>query len=230
MKTRARHHDDTLFTGKSPLFPNTSATTYRLHSHRFNNLPGIPLSTTYSYPLLSPLPPPTVQTLVKLRCPNHATLSFSGSAISARNSGGSDDDGTNSVDDNDDDDSGPDSEGWRRALSREIANLAREAGGAGSGRTTRPSGGIGPWRLWSAVSGVVGGGSGSATATATADAGSSGVSNNGRGRGVERARLSLLLARLLFFVFRWSWCLRWCWGWGCAIVVFGSLHRRRPPG
>lgn len=134
-------------------------------------------------PLSLLLPPP--QLLVKLRCPDHPPLSFCGSSpglgASDRVAAGGDD--SNSVDD-DHDNSGPDSEAWGKALSREIAKLKREAGEGSqqlqqAGPTTAGARGIGSWRLWNVVSGVVGGGAAAAGAATAAETGLNGVSDGG---------------------------------------------------
>ena len=136
--------------------------------------------------MLPPLPP---QLLVKLRCPDHPPLSFCGSsalaaataAAAAAGSAAADD--SNSVDH---DNAGPDSEAWRKALSREISKLRREAAGtAGAGDASTPGArGLGSWRLWNLVSGAVGGGA-SATAAAATAAEPGGLSGNGESDALE---------------------------------------------
>lgn len=88
---------------------------------------------------------------MKLRCPGHPLLAFNGDS-SALSAGGVTDD-TNSVDN---DNAGPDSEAWRKALSREIAKLRRELG-TGTQRGSSGAGGAMSWRWWNVVSGAVGG-------------------------------------------------------------------------
>eukprot|EP00903_Cladosiphon_okamuranus_P011708 g11011.t1 len=105
--------------------------------------------------------------LVKLRCPDRPLLTFCGSSVPAASD--------SAVAARDDGNLGPDSEAWRKALSREIAKLKREAGNGSqqqqqqqqAGPATAGAAGIGAWRLWNVVSGVFGGGASAATAAET---------------------------------------------------------------
>lgn len=122
--------------------------------------------------LPAPPPPRLPQVQVKLRCPGHPLLSFSGSSVVASDGAAGED--SNSVDQ---DNAGPDSEAWLKALSREIAKLRSEPGDVShdhAGASTNGGArGVSSWRLWNALSGVVGGGASAATAAAAATGSSS---------------------------------------------------------
>ena len=147
--------------------------------HAHANL--VPLPLPLPLPLLLPMP----QVLVKLRCPGHPPLSFCGSSPLAASDAAAGGDDSNSVDD-DHNNLGPDSEAWRKTLSREIAKLKREAGEGSqqqqqqqAGPTTAGARGVGGWRFWNVVSGAVQGGASAAGAAGAAEPGVHGVSGSG---------------------------------------------------